>query len=110
MIFELREYHAMPGKFGLLVERFENHTFELLRKHGFRIVWSGITEVGSHSTNELSYVLEFESVQDWETKWAAMLSDPDWLAVKASSEIDGPLVASVQRRLFRAFPHAGVNP
>ena len=36
MLYELRIYHAMPGKLPALMTRFETATVALFQKHGFR--------------------------------------------------------------------------
>lgn len=52
------------------------------------------TLVGPDS-NDLTYMLEWESLADREKKWNAFFADPEWNQVKAESEKDGPINAKV---------------
>ena len=45
---------------------------------------------------ELIYVLSHKSRDAAKTSWDAFRADPDWLAVKAESEKDGPIVAKLE--------------
>lgn len=104
MIYELREYTAMPGKLPALVKRFNEHTIRLFGKHGIELVFISHTVIGEDSINELVYLLRFDSYSSVESKWASFLQDPEWQKVKADSEIGGPLVQSVKRRLLDPGP------
>ena len=104
MLYELREYTVVPGRLPALVRRFKDHTLALFRKHGMRVVFMSLTEVGDNSSNELVYVMQFDSYQELQERWAGFVADPDWQAIKQKSEVDGPLVAKVHRRLLNAAP------
>lgn len=104
MLYELREYTAAPGKLPALVQRFNDHTLDLFRKHGIDIVFMSHTELGDNSTNELVYAVRFSSYEQVETTWAGFLADPEWQRVKRDSERDGPLVTQVRRRLLTTRP------
>src|SRR4029078_5547691 len=45
------------------------------------------------SSNELTYILPWESLADRETRWTAFQNDPAWHKVRDDSERDGPIVA-----------------
>ena len=94
MIYELRVYRTNPGKMPALLSRFANHTLKLFEKHGIRQAGFWTTVVGE-STNDLTYMLAWESMAERETRWNAFASDPEWLAVRAESEKDGPINANV---------------
>lgn len=100
MIYELREYKAAPGKLSALIERFNKSALDLFRKHHMSVVFIGRTTIGNDSSNELVYMLSFESYQDLNDKWNRFLNDPEWQDAKAKSELNGPLVWNVQRRLL----------
>jgi hypothetical protein len=92
VIHVLRTYVAAPGKRDALLERFRRTTLPLFASHG--IVITGFWE--SHDdADTLAYLCTFETHADRERAWAAFNSDPNWLAAKADSERDGPLVASM---------------
>lgn len=104
MLYELREYVTVPGRMPALIKRFQEHTLRLFDKHGLRLSFITLTEFGDNSNNELVYCLEFDSYQQLQDRWASFLADPEWLAVKRDSERDGPLVASLRRRLLTTAP------
>ena len=90
MIYELRIYHAVPGKLPALIKRFETITTKLWEKHGIRPVgfW---TSVISESSNDLYYMLEWKDLGERQQKWDAFMNDPEWAKVKAETEKDGVL-------------------
>ena len=90
----------MPGRLPALIRRFNDHTLTLFEKHGIDVVFMTQTEFGDNSTNELVYVVRFDSYQELQQQWATFMADPEWQRVKQESEVDGPLVARVQRRLL----------
>lgn len=100
MIYELREYTAVPGKLPALVARFNEHTFRLFEKHGIDVVFISRTEIGDNSSGEVVYAVRFESHQEMADRWAAFLSDPEWQRVKRESEADGPLSSQIKRRVL----------
>jgi NIPSNAP protein len=104
MIYEIREYTTVPGRMPALVKRFNNHTLGYFRKHGMEVVFLSVTELGANSNNELVYVLQFDSYDDMESKWAAFQADPGWRDARSASEADGPIVASISRRVLSAAP------
>ena len=91
MIHELRIYHAMPGRLPDLNNRFANITLKMWEKFGIRQVGFWTTLVGP-SNNALYYLLEWESLAEREQKWNAFASHPEWLAARAETEKNGPLV------------------
>lgn len=106
MIYEIREYTTVPGRMPALVKRFNNHTLGYFRKHGMEVVFLSVTELGANSNNELVYVLQFDSYDDMVSKWAAFQADPGWRDARSASEADGPIVASISRRVLSAAPFA----
>ncbi|MER5756935.1 NIPSNAP family protein [Streptomyces sp. NPDC002088] len=106
MIYELREYTAVPGRLPALIRRFNEHALKLLAKHGMELVFISLTEFGRNTVNQVVYVLRFDSYDDLERKWAALLADPEWIEAKRLSEVDGPIVASLERRILTPTPFA----
>jgi NIPSNAP len=110
MIYELREYTAVPGRLPALVERFNTATCRMFGKHGMELVFLSRTELGDDSKNEVVYVLRFDSYDDLQRKWAAFLADPEWHQIAARSEEAGPLVARVRRRVLTTADFPGATP
>jgi len=100
MVYELREYTAIPGRLPALIQRFNDHTIGLFAKHEMELVFISHTAFGDNSVNELVYMMRFDDSADMDTKWKGFFKDPAWKEAKAASEVDGPLVASVRRRLL----------
>lgn len=104
MLYELREYQAVPGRMPDLIRRFRDHTLKLFSKHGLDAVFMTQTEFGDNITNELVYVLRFEDHAQLHERWRSFLADPEWHRVKAESEEEGPLVVAVRRRILSTGP------
>ena len=99
MIYELRVYKCVPGRLPALMNRFANTTLKLWEKHGIKQAGFWTTLVGE-SNQELYYLLAWESLADRDKKWNAFQADPEWLAKRAETEKDGPIVANVANQLL----------
>jgi hypothetical protein len=90
--FELRTYYTNDGKLDDLHARFRDHTMGLFERHG-------LTNVGywvpRDQDSTLTYLLAADSRAAADTAWNDFRNDPDWVAAKTASEVDGPLVARV---------------
>lgn len=100
MIYEIREYTTVPGRMPALVKRFNDHTLSIFARFGMEVTFMSLTELGDNSNNELVYVLRFDSYDEMATKWAAFQADPEWRAARDASEVDGPIVARISRRVL----------
>lgn len=100
MIYELRIYHAAPGKLPALVDRFRTTTVRLWARHGIRPVGFWTVDIGA-DTNDFFYLLAWDDLGHRERAMAAFQADPEWLAARAASEADGPLLAGVSRTLLK---------
>ena len=95
--FELRIYHANPGKMPQLLNRFRNHTINIFPKHGILNVGYWIDDA---APDDLIYVLKHEG--DPTANWKNFSADEDWQAAKSASEVDGRLVASIESKYMSA--------
>jgi hypothetical protein len=100
MIYELRIYRVMNGRMADLLTRFEHHTVPIMARHGFLQVGFWTTIVG-RSEQHLTYLLAWESLAQRQEKWDAFLSDPEWLAIRKSTEENGPLIFDIENSLLR---------
>ena len=99
MIHELRIYHCVPGRLPALLRRFETITLPIWQRHGIR--QAGFWTVGIGGSNQdLYYLLAWDSLAERETKWNAFAADPEWLAKRAETERDGPIVASLENMIL----------
>jgi hypothetical protein len=108
MIYELRVYRTFPGKMPALLARFANHTLRIFEKHGIRQAGFWTTVVGE-STNDLTYMLAWESMAERETKWNAFAADPEWHKVRAESEKDGFINANVSNSFLTPTAFSAVK-
>jgi hypothetical protein len=90
--FELRTYYTHPGKLADLQTRFRDHTTALFEKHGIENVGYFVPTDGEAAGNTLVYLLAYPSREDATASWEAFKSDPEWIAAKAHSEENGPIV------------------
>jgi hypothetical protein len=108
MIYELRVYKCIPGRLPALINRFANTTLKLWEKHGIKQAGFWTTLVGE-SNQELYYLLAWESLADRDKKWNAFQADPEWLAKRAETEKDGPIVANVANQLLTPTAFSSVK-
>jgi hypothetical protein len=108
MIHELRIYHCMPGRLPDLNRRFETITLALWEKHGIRQVGFWTVLVGP-SNQDLYYLLEWNDLAERERKWGAFMADPDWIAKRAETERNGPLVSRVENLLLAPTSYSRIK-
>lgn len=108
MIHELRIYHCCPGKLPALLKRFETITLKIWERHGIR--QAGFWTVAIGPTNQaLYYLLAWESLAEREQKWAAFASDPEWLAKRAETEKDGPIITHFENMILQPTRFSSVK-
>jgi hypothetical protein len=93
-IFELRTYHAEPGRLDDLLARFRDHTLALFVRHAITVVgfWTAVDE----PTDRLVYALAFADRAAATAAWSEFQHDPDWIEARANSEKQGRLVARIE--------------
>lgn len=99
MIYELRVYRAVPGRLPDLHDRFRNHTTQFFARHGIRVVGYWTTLVGA-STQELTYLVAYQSLADREARWGAFSADAEWQAIKRDTEKNGAIVENIQSQFL----------
>lgn len=92
-LYELRVYHAEPGKLDDLLARFRDHTTGLFEK-------AGMTNVGywvpvDNKDNLLIYLLSYPDRATRDASWEKFLADENWKKAYAESRKDGPLVGKI---------------
>jgi hypothetical protein len=95
-VYELRTYHAAPGKMAELHARFRDHTCKLFEKHGMTIVGFWSPTDPKQAEEKLIYLLAFPNRQAATKSWQAFLTDPEWKAAREASEKNGRLVNRVE--------------
>jgi hypothetical protein len=97
MLYEVRTYHAVPGRMPDLMRRFKDRALALFEQHGLDLVFIGQTQIGDDSVNELVYVLRHPSYDEMFRRWGSFIADEEWKALRVETEADGALVTSVHR-------------
>jgi len=82
-----------------LQNRFRDQLLPIWEKHGIRPVGFWTTLLGK-SSNELTYILVWDSLADRELRWKAFQKDPAWHTVRDESERDGPIVATISSQIL----------
>jgi hypothetical protein len=103
-LFEYRVYEVVPGRMPNLNRRFETITLAYFKKHGIDVV--GFWEAVAGTTNELHYLLRYDDLAHRQRAWDAFAADPGWLADRAATEADGPIVARVRNQFWRPTPYS----
>lgn len=89
MIYEIRVYEASDGKAEAMKARFKNEVVKRFPHHGIELL--GVFE-STTEASRLTYLTRFKSEDDRTNAWAAFGADPEWRAIKAASEVNGPLL------------------
>ena len=108
MIYELRIYHAMPGKLPALVDRFDKHTLALWKKHDIRPVGFWTVDIGEN-TNDLYDLLQWDDMSHRDSASAAFTADKKWIAVRAQTEKDGAIVSGVSRTILKPTAYSALK-
>ena len=94
-VYEMRMYYVSPGKMDPLLSRFALHTEAIFERYHLRTI--GYWVPRENPQNLLLYILEHESVEAAERNWAAFRKDAEWNRIKAETDSEVPLVASIVR-------------
>jgi hypothetical protein len=77
-VFELRVYHAVPGKVPALESRFRDTASKLLAKHDLNAVGYWVPEDAPASDNTFIYILAHPSREEAKKNWDAMRADREF--------------------------------
>jgi len=75
-VFELRVYHALPGKLPALESRFRDKTSKLLARHNLKAVGYWVAE--DPSANSFIFIAASSSPEEEKRNWDAMFADPEF--------------------------------
>ena len=89
MIYELRVYRVVQGRIADLLTRFKHQTLSIMVRHGFLQAGFWTTIVGR--SEQLTYLLA----------WESLAQRQEWLAIRKSTEENGPLIFEIESSLFR---------
>ena len=95
-VYELRIYHLHEGKLPLLLQRFRMHGRSIFARLGMHGVAYWVPTDEPLAGRTLIYMLRHKSREAATASWAKFDADSEWLAVKAESETQGPLIQKVE--------------
>ncbi len=106
MLYELRIYHMHPGRLSAINKRFSEHTMSLFEKHGLKTVdfWED-----AEGKETIYYVMEHKDRATRDANFDAFGKDPAWISAREQSELDGPIVASVDVFFMNRVPYSPVK-
>lgn len=108
MIYEMRVYRCIPGRLPNLLKRFDTITLKLWEKHGIKQAGFFTTLVGE-SNNDLTYLLQWDSMAEREAKWTAFQADPAWIAARNETEKDGAIINNVSNQFLAPTSFSSVK-
>jgi hypothetical protein len=85
-VFELRVYHAVPGKLPALESRFRDTTSKLLVKHDLTVLGYWVPEGAPAWDNTFVDILAYASREEAKKNWAAFVADPEFQEVIKSEQ------------------------
>jgi len=87
-VFELRVYHAVPGKVPALESRFRDTASKLLAKHDLKAVGYWVPEDAPPLDNTFVYILAHPSRDEAKKNWDAMHNDPEFQEMLKSEQTE----------------------
>lgn len=95
-LFELRTYTAHPDKIQNVLDRFQNHTIKLFKKHGMDNMMYFKTIEKDDKQSRLIYILGHKDEAAAKASFDAFRKDPDWIKARDASEMNGKIVEKVE--------------
>ena len=80
-VFELRVYHAVPGKVPALESRFRDTISKLLAKHDLKVVGYWVPQDAPAWDNTFIFMLAHPSREEAKKNWDAFRADPEFQEV-----------------------------
>lgn len=109
MVYELRTYWAAPGKIEDLHNRFRNVTLNVFKRHNMQVVGFWTPSPATAETGDLVYIMAFADTAAMTQAWEAFRVDPDWIAGRTQSELNGKLVDKVTSVLLEATDYSALK-
>ena len=107
-VFELRVYHALPGKMAALEARFRDKTSKLLAKHNLDVVGFWVSEDGTGTDDKLIWVVAYPTREEGKKNWDAMFHDPEFQELIKAEQAD-KLVEKVDVTYMRPTDFSAVK-
>lgn len=105
-VYESRTYTSHEGKLEDDVARFRNHTTKLFEKHGMTNIGYWLPrEQPNTPIDIISHVSRHAATKSW----YAFRKDPDWVAARTASEVNGPIVAKTHSAFMDPTNFSGLK-
>jgi hypothetical protein len=88
-IFELRVYHAVPGKLPVMESRFRDKTSKILARHNLNVV--GYWLADEAPDNSFVFLFSHESREEAKKNWEAFRFDPEFQEVIKAEQAEKTL-------------------
>ena len=95
-VFELRVYHALPGRLPALEANFRDHNIALLQKHGIASIGYWVPQDPPASADTLIFLLAHPSRDAAAQHWKEFLADPEFQKVAKESLSGGQILEKVE--------------
>jgi hypothetical protein len=91
VIYELRTYFALPGKWDELLAQFRDHLFAIFEDHGISShgYWADLDR-----ESVLIYLVSHAG--DPEENWNSFRADSRWIPIRDGSSTGGQLISSIE--------------
>jgi len=94
-VFELRVYHALPGRLPRLQSNFREHNVRFLKKHGITSIGYWTPQDPPGSENTLIFLVAHDSREAAARNWKELREDPEWQKLTNASRADGEIVEKI---------------
>ncbi len=91
-VYELRIYHLNEGQQPLILERFRKKEMEIFARCGMHGVGYWVPTDEPLAGRTIVYMLRHKSRDAATESWKKFGADPEWIALKAETEKNGPFV------------------
>lgn len=104
-VYELRVYHLNPGMQPKILDRFRSRETAIFKRLGMQPVAYWVATDGPAllpgGGGTLIYILRHQSREAATASWDKFKVDPEWTALKAESEKNGPFVATQEHTFMK---------
>ena len=95
-VYELRMYHTFPNRLTPLVTRFRNGEVKVFEQNHMKFMGAWVPQDAPNHDNLFIYLLAHENRDAAKKNWSGFGADPDWKAIRDTSEADGKIVEKVE--------------
>ena len=105
-VFELRIYHALPGKLPALESRFRDKTSKILARHNLTAVGYWVAE--DPSSNSFIWIVAHSNQDEEKKNWDAVMADPEFQDVIKAEQAE-KLVEKIDETHMRATDFSAIK-